>query len=122
MRHRCAGFAAYSVALLTLNMTLEDKQLFQAALKIDNRVTGVVAGAVAGLGMFVATLWLVVKGGPHVGLHLALLNQFFPGYSVTYPGTIVGFIYGFVVGYLIGWSTAALYNWFVHLRSRYRRV
>jgi hypothetical protein len=103
-------------------MTSEDKQLFQAVLEINNTVSGLVTGVVAGSGIFVATLWLVVKGGPEVGPHLSLLNQFFPGYSVTYFGTIVGFIYGFVVGYLIGWSTAWLYNRFAHLRSRYRRV
>jgi len=99
-------------------MPPEDKQLFQAVLGIDNRVSGVVVGLIVGSGIFVATLWLVLKGGPNVGQHLSLLNQFFPGYSVTYTGTILGFIYGFALGYLLGWSISWLYNRFAHIRSR----
>ena len=75
-------------------------------------------GIIVGLGIFVATLWLVLKGGPSVGPHMALLGQFLPGYSVTYVGSVLGLIYGFVVGYIAGWSIGRLYNQFVYLRGR----
>ena len=93
-------------------------QLLRTVLAINNRILGLVLGIIVGLGIFAATLWLVLKGGPSVGPHMALLGQFLPGYSVTYVGSVLGLIYGFVVGYIAGWSIGRLYNHFVYLRSR----
>ena len=100
------------------NMDLEQERLLRAVLRINDKVLGFVFGVIAGTVVFVATLWLVVKGGPTVGAHLSLLSQFFPGYRVTLLGSVVGFLYGFLVGYLIGWCIAWLYNQFVHLQTR----
>src|SRR5262249_32028717 len=103
----------------TMNiMDREGEYLFETVLEINNRALGLVLGIITGLSIFVATLWLVIKGGPIVGPHLALLSPFFPGYSVTIFGSLVGLLYGFVVGYLVGWSIACLYTQFVHLRNR----
>ena len=55
----------------------------------------------AGLGVFVATNWLISEGGPVVGPHLALLGQFFIGYRVTFVGSLVGFLWAFAVGFLV---------------------
>jgi hypothetical protein len=96
----------------------ESERLLQAVVEINNRIMGLVLAVVSGIGLFAATLWLVVKGGPVVGPHLSLLAQFFPGYSVTYFGSVVGLVYGFIVGYVGGWSVAWLYNRFVDMRSR----
>ena len=60
--------------------------------------------------MFIATNILVIKGGPNPGQHLELLAVFFPGYRVTFPGSIVGFIYAFVVGYALGRLIGMVYN------------
>jgi len=68
-------------------------------------------GLVGGTGLFVLTAWLLVRGGDPVGPHLALLNNYFPGYSVSWPGAFIGLAYGALVGALVGWSTAWLYNW-----------
>ena len=65
----------------------------------------------------VATNILVVKGGQNVGAHLQLLNQFFPGYSVTLAGSLIGACYGFAAGYVSGWIIAAVYNWVVLLST-----
>jgi len=54
---------------------------------------------VAGLGVFVATNWLLVKGGRPVGPHLALLSQFFLGYRVTFAGSLIGFAWAFGCGF-----------------------
>jgi hypothetical protein len=65
---------------------------------------------VAGFGLFAATLWLVIKGGPNVGQNLGLLRAYFPGYTVTWAGSIVGFLYGALTGAVLGWCVASLYN------------
>ena len=53
---------------------------------------------------------LVLKGGENVGQHLSLLAIYFPGYRVTFLGSIVGFIYGFVGGYALGRVIGGIYN------------
>ena len=45
-----------------------------------------------------------------MGLHLGLLSNFFPGYSVTWAGAFIGFFYGALSGAVIGWSVAWVYN------------
>lgn len=87
-------------------------------LRLNATLHGLVAGLGAGLVLFLATNWLVVKGGPVVGPHLALLAQFFPGYRVTFAGSLVGFAYAFGVGFAAGWGLAHVYNWVVALRDR----
>ena len=64
-----------------------DNLLVARMVRLNATVHGIVLGLVAGLGLFAATLWLVIKGGPVVGPHLALLGQFFIGYRVTLFGT-----------------------------------
>jgi len=56
-------------------------------LRVNALSFGIVAGLVAGLGLFVATNWLVLKGGGshEVGPHLSLLAQYFLGYSTSAP-------------------------------------
>jgi hypothetical protein len=63
-----------------------------------------------GMGLFLATVFLVLKGGPDPGAHLGLLSQFFPGYRVSYLGSIIGFLYAFFVGFLVGLALGAVYN------------
>lgn len=77
---------------------------------LDAVFSGLGTGLVAGLGLFVATNWLVLKGGEVVGPHLALLGQFLPGYEVTFAGSVIGLAYGFTVGFVVGYLVSALYN------------
>jgi hypothetical protein len=67
-------------------------------------------GLTAGTGLFLATVWLLIRGGEVVGPNLALLSNYFPGYSVTWPGACVGFVYGLAAGAVVGWCMARLYN------------
>jgi protoporphyrinogen oxidase len=78
--------------------------------RIDGVALGAASGAVGGLLLFLATMILVLKGGPVVGPNLRLLGQFLPGYSVTPAGSILGLFYGLGVGFLAGWSFAFLRN------------
>ena len=78
-------------------------------LRVNPLLFGIVLGFLGGLILFLATNWLVLKGG-HVGPHLSLLSQFLFGYRVTFLGSLVGFAYAFVIGMGMGSVGAWLYN------------
>jgi hypothetical protein len=79
-------------------------------VRLNARAWGVAIGVLFGLGLFVATNILVLKGGPEVGRHLGLLRAFLPGYRVTLAGSLIGFAYAFVIGYVVGWAISRMYN------------
>ena len=91
-------------------------EVSRAIARIQTGVLTIVFAALGGLGLFLMTGWLVVKDGPNVGAHLRLLGNYFPGYSVTWLGSIIGFFYGAVVGGIIGWSVGTIYNRVVGIR------
>jgi hypothetical protein len=92
-------------------------EVSRAIARIQTGVLTIVFAALGGLGLFLMTGWLVVKDGPNVGAHLRLLGNYFPGYSVTWLGSIIGFFYGAVVGGIIGWSVGTIYNRVVGIRD-----
>ena len=94
----------------------EDK-LLHAVLVLNAKMLGLTMGIMFGLAIFIATNWLVIKGGPVVGPHLELLNQFFLGYRVSFLGSIIGFFYGFAIGTFSGTLIAWIYNKIVALRN-----
>ena len=57
-----------------------EEDLTGEILRLNDTILALVLGLMTGLLVFVATNWLVIKGGNRVGPHLALLGQFFPGY------------------------------------------
>jgi hypothetical protein len=81
-------------------------------------VLGITLGILCGFGLFLATMILVIKGGPDPGAHLKLLAQFFYGYKITIGGSLLGGVYGFIVGYVAGGIIAVIYNWVDYLRAR----
>jgi hypothetical protein len=95
-----------------------EKIVMTRMLRVSAAVHGVVTGFIAGLGIFIATNWLALKGGRVVGPHLALLSQFFIGYRVTFVGSLIGFGYGVVLGFVVGYAIAWLYNHLLGLKSR----
>jgi hypothetical protein len=92
--------------------------VFSKLLRLNAKVHGVVTGIVAGLFVFIATNWLVLKGGEVVGPHLSLLSQYFIGYRVTFVGSLIGFSYAFVFGFIGGYIVARMYNWIVDMKER----
>jgi hypothetical protein len=88
----------------------DNEELSAAILRLNGRAWGIAAGLLFGLGLFIATNILVLQGGENVGAHLSLLSVFFPGYSVSFVGSIIGFIYAFVCGYAIGRLVGGAYN------------
>lgn len=87
-----------------------DQNIESTLLALNARAWGIAFGLVFGGGLFLATMFLVVRGGPNPGQHLQLLAAFFPGYSVSVLGSFVGFVYAFVVGYALGRIIGEVYN------------
>ena len=88
----------------------EERLLRKALVRMNVQAWGIAIGMLLGLGLLLATIVLVVRGGDNVGSHLGLLRVYFPGYSVSYLGGLIGFVYAFVVGYAIGRTIVVVYN------------
>jgi hypothetical protein len=101
-------------------LTEDERQvLTKTILRIHEQGWGIAFGLIAGLGLFIATNVLVVRGGEPLGPHLSLLRMYFPGYSVSFVGSFVGLMYAFVIGYGLGRVVATVYNKLtVGMRSR----
>lgn len=91
-------------------MQSQDRALQDAMLQLNGRAWGIAIGLLLGIGLFVATNVLVLKGGPVVGPHLALIGMYLPGYRVSFVGSLIGFVYAFVIGYGIGRLIGMVYN------------
>lgn len=95
-------------------VTALERELIEGAIaRLRAGIMAIVFGMVSGSGLFLATAWLLLRGQigeDEVGSTLGLLNVYFPGYSVTWPGAVVGFLYGGLVGGIVGWALAWFYN------------
>lgn len=80
----------------------EKELLHRTMARVNARAWGVATGLILGLGLFIATNVLVLRGGTDVGAHLGRLGQVLPGYNVTFVGSLIGLMYGFVIGYGLG--------------------
>ena len=89
---------------------IPEEKLFSGVLLLNAKVVGMALGVILGLGIFVATNWLVIKGGERVGPHLILLSQYFIGYKVTFLGSLIGAAYGFTLGTICGALMGWIYN------------
>ncbi len=90
-----------------------EKILARTFARIDNPAFAIASGSFSGLLFFMATIWLVIKGGDVVGPNLRLLSQYFIGYTVTAKGAFIASGYGFLWGFLFGWLFAYLRNLFL---------
>ncbi len=96
-------------------------------MRLDANLNGIILGLMLGIGLFIATNWLVLKGGPIadngeviIGPHLSLLGEFFYGYQVTFLGSLIGFGYGLLFGYAVGFLTSQAYNVIASMRDKRR--
>ena len=99
-----------------INKTNKER-LFSGVLWLNAKIFGLSLGLLCGLVIFIATNWLVLKGGKVVGPHLLLLNQYFVGYRVSFFGSFIGFAYGFAFGTLSGSLIAWIYNIITKFRN-----
>jgi len=65
---------------------------------------------VAGVGLFLATAVLLLKGGPTVGPLLSLLGQYLVGFGMTWRGAAVGSVEAGAGAFALGYATAKLRN------------
>lgn len=91
-------------------MDTQPQAVTQAVLRLNARAWGISTGMFLGMGLFLATNILVLRGGIEVGKHLQLLGIYFPGYSVSFVGSLIGFVYAFVIGYGLGRIIGVVYN------------
>ncbi len=95
-----------------------NQELCRAVARIKAGIMAVIMGLLCGSGVFVATAWLLIKGGPNVGEHLNLLGHYFIGYDVSWPGAFIGLFYGTLSGAVVGFAIGLLYNQIVCLRNK----
>ncbi|MCI0537314.1 MAG: hypothetical protein L0Z50_19030 [Verrucomicrobiales bacterium] len=77
----------------------------------------IAGGVVAACAMFLATAVLLIQGAPpgvEIGPNLAALRLFWPGYSVTWAGSVIGALYAGAVGAALGFIVALFWN-FAHI-------
>jgi hypothetical protein len=91
-------------------MAMKKDEELNTLLRLNARAWGIAIGLLFGLGIFVATSLLLIKGGATVGPHLALIGQYLPGYRVSWGGALIGFVYLFVIGYAAGRIIGGVYN------------
>jgi hypothetical protein len=99
-------------------VTREERALIEVAVaRMRAGILAIVFAMLCGTGLFVATAWLLIKGGENVGATLGLLGNYLPGYAVTWPGAFLGLAYGSVIGGGMGWLLARIYNRLARGRS-----
>ena len=101
----------------THRASAEEQMIKRAVVRLNGHILGFVLGAITAITIFVATNWLVLKGGDVIGPHLGLLGQFFIGYEVSFVGSLIGAAYGFIAGYISGLLIGWIYNTVVLFRS-----
>jgi hypothetical protein len=89
-----------------------DKLLPAVFSRMDKIGLATAVGSVCGLLFFLATIWIVIRGGVE-RFYLQLLGQYLLGYTVTVKGALIGMAYGFSWGFLFGWLFAYLRNFFI---------
>lgn len=95
----------------------ETDEIARRILRLNVKILSLTLAFLTGLTIFIATNWLIIKGGDPVGPHLQLLGQYFIGYRVTFGGSLIGFAYGFVLGGFLGALIAWIYNGVVSFKK-----
>jgi hypothetical protein len=87
-----------------------DEIILRAFARLDRTAFGTAVGTLLGSLIFSATVFVIAKHGKAGGINLELLAQYYPGYTVSFPGAFLGFFYGFLTGFFLGWFIALLRN------------
>ncbi len=85
----------------------------QAFARFDPVALGTALSVTLGVGLFLATAILLVKGGEPLGPNLALLSSYFLGYTVSWGGALLGLIEGGIGGFAFGYLLARLINFVI---------
>ncbi len=96
----------------------ENPVLKPSVLRLHGLSLGLAIGAMAAVGMFSSTAWLVVRGTAEESVHAALFSNYIPGYSVSILGGLWGAIELFALVFVGSIVLAAVYNKIVEIRHR----
>ena len=75
---------------------------------VDKRAFGAALGTAAALLLAAVTIETILSSHPLASL--ALLANYFAGYSVSWPGVFIGAAWAFGVGFVAGWLLAFTRN------------
>jgi protoporphyrinogen oxidase len=87
-----------------------EELLRRAFARYDPLALGLSLGTVFGVGLFLATAVLLVKGGDPIGPNLSLLGVYLLGFEVTWTGAVVGALEAAALGLGLGAALAWLIN------------
>lgn len=98
---------------VTVPVSDADELIVETFARLDPLALGVSLGSVTGLLLFLATVILLLKGGPVIGPRLGLLGNFFFGYQVTWTGAFLVMVQGAIGGLILGYLIAVVRNWII---------
>lgn len=81
---------------------------------VDKRAFGAAIGTAAAVAVTSITAVQIVFH-PSPAMNLELLDQFFPGYDVSWAGAAAGALWAFASGFCMGWFTAFVRNFVLAL-------
>jgi protoporphyrinogen oxidase len=86
-----------------------ERVIQRAFARLDPVALGAAFAVVAGVGLFLATVLMLLKHGAPVA-ELSLLGQYLLGFKVTWKGAVVGLLEAGAGGFALGYATARLRN------------
>lgn len=113
---------ALTADALTADALAEERELMLAFAPLHKAAMGVAFGAVLALLLALLTA-VAVRLAPAAHLPLELLDEYFYGYTVSWPGVAVAAFWGGLVGFVAGWFLAFARNlvvaiWMFYVRTR----
>ena len=93
--------------------SFENKNMPVPFSSIDGLALGSALAAVSGMLFFLITVWPVLTHNAVLRPYLALLSQYYFGYTVSIQGAFIASGYSLFWGFVFGWIFAHLRNFFV---------
>jgi protoporphyrinogen oxidase len=88
-----------------------DEVLETVFARLDPVALGVSVGLVSGVGIFLTTAALLLKGGVVIGPNLSLLGNYLLGFKATWTGAFLGLFEAGIGGFVLGNIIAGIRNW-----------
>ena len=112
---------ARNLRLHVKNFLLRDSsggEPYHPIVPIGGSSLGLAIGTVVAGSLIVTTNWLVFRGTAEESVHARLLDNFLPGYSISFPGSLIGAAQLFVFFYLSCLLWSWIYNGIISVRHR----
>ncbi len=108
--HRSVGRMMAGQAAGPRTREVLEERLRQAFAHYDPVALGSAVGAVAAVGLFLATAVLLLRPEELKGPTLSLLGQYFFGYEVSWGGSLIGLLEAGAAGFAFGYVLAHMIN------------